>query len=192
MRNKRNIVSFLRNQRGIAAMELAIMAPILLALLLGGVEISRFLDINAKSDMVCTTLGDFVAREKATTLTNAEITNLFSAAALVMNPYGFGTNGLVIISSVTQTGAPSGSNPPKVSWQRTGGGSYAGSSRIGTPGGNASMPVGFAMAAGDNVIVSEVFYNYTTLFGTHVISNVVLYKVSYYRPRLGSLSASPT
>lgn len=189
----RRLIRFLKgDRRGSASLELALISPVLISLLLGMTEMTRYILINDKSQTVCSTVADLVSQEKPGQLTDSILTNLLLAASQVMTPYTFGANGVVIVSSVTQTGTASPSNPPKVSWQYSGGGTYADTSRIGSPGNNANMPVDFTMASGDNVIVTEVFYNYTTLFGSAVLGSQVLYKTAYYMPRLGALSAAPS
>lgn len=189
----RNVFRLFRHdQRGTFSLEFVLLVPILLSLLLGVTEMTRFLMLNEKSQSVSSTVADLVSQEQPGTLTTVLLTDLLRAAADVMSPYAFAQNGVVIISSVTQTGTATTSNPPKVSWQVSGGGSYSAGSNIGSPGNTANMPVGFTMDSGDNIIVAEVYYNYTPLYGTTILSGRLLYKTSYYKPRLGALSAPPT
>lgn len=176
------------HQQGVAPVEFALAAPLLLALLLGTLEITRYMMIQLKTDKVADTIADLVAQDQAIELTNANLAQLVTAATEVMNPYPFGAYGYVIISSVAKTGTAA----PTVRWQYSGGGTFTRPSLIGIVNGNASMPAGFTMADKDNIIVTEVFYNYSTFFGSNLVGNSVLRKTSYYKPRLGALTSPPT
>lgn len=105
----------------------------------------------------------------------------------MMQPYAFSVNGRVIVTSVAQTAASPAM--PTVRWQYCGGGTLSATSRIGTVNGNAAIPPQITLALNDDVIVAEIFYTYTPIFGNWIIGNTNLYKVAYYKPRLGALSS---
>jgi Flp pilus assembly protein TadG len=183
----KKILSFKRAQEGIAYLEFAICAPFLIALLMGSIEVTRYILIAQKVEKTAVTVSDVVSQ--ASTLTTADLNTIMFAAAQVMKPYTFSNNGYVIVSSVTQTGAYTASNPPKVKWQYTGGGTWIQPSQIGTVGGTATLPTGMTLFDKDNVIIAEVFYNYTPLVLTNGIINAhSIYKFGLYKPRLGDLS----
>jgi Flp pilus assembly protein TadG len=178
---------FLRDRGGNAAVELALCVPFLAMLLLGGVELTRYILITQKLEKVAVTLSDVATQSES--ISSTELNTIVQAAGQVMQPYSFSANGYVIISSVSKTGT----NPPRVNWQYTSSGSsgsWTNASRVGTPGANATMPSGFIMNDLENVIVSEVFYNFQPMFGTNIIpgGNVTVYKTGFFRPRLGSLT----
>lgn len=184
----RSAKQFLRAQEGLAYLEFAISLPFLLALLLGSVEVTRYILIAQKVEKTAISISDVVAQSE--TIGTTELNSIIPAAAQIMNPYTFTTNGYVIISSVTQTGTPSVSNPPKVKWQYKGGGTWVQPSQVGSLGATATLPTGFSLADKDNVIITEVFYNYAPLIvGNKVISGGSIYKVGVFKPRLGDLSA---
>lgn len=176
-----------RSQRGLAYLEFAISIPFLLVLLLGSIEVTRYILIAQKVEKVAVTLSDVVAQ--SATITSSEMGNIIKAAAQVMQPFTFNSNAYVIVTSVTQTGAPSVSNRPKVNWQYTGGGTWTQSSHIGTTGNDATLPTDFSLNDKDNVIIAEVFYNFTPLINNNIlIGTTSIYKIGVYKPRLGSLS----
>ena len=111
---------FKRAEDGIAYLEFALMLPLLIALFMGTIEVTRYILLTQKVQKVSMTVANVVAQ--AQTITSADLGNIITAAGQIMQPYTFGANGYVIISSVTQTGAPGAGNPPKVNWQYTGGG----------------------------------------------------------------------
>jgi Flp pilus assembly protein TadG len=157
---------------------------------MGSIEMTRFILIAQKVEKTAVTISDVVSQ--ATTITNAELNNIIYAASTVMQPYTFGANGYVIISSVTQPGAYTVSNPPKVNWQYVSSGSngsWTQTSQVGTVGNAATLPSGFTLFDKDNIIIAEVFYRFTPLLASDgIIGTVTLYKTGLYKPRLGALS----
>jgi hypothetical protein len=178
------------NQEGLAYIEFAMIAPFLIALLMGTIEMTRFILITQKVEKTSVTIADVVSQ--ASTIKTTELNNIITAANQVMSPYSFGPKGYVIISSVTQTGNYTLSNPPLVNWQyKSAGatGSWIKPSKIGVVGTAATLPGGLTLDDKDNIIIAEVFYNYSPIVtsGTE-LGNVTLYKLGLYKPRLGSLS----
>jgi Flp pilus assembly protein TadG len=176
-----------RAQEGVAYLEFAIVLPFLLALLMGSIEVTRYILIAQKLEKVAVTISDVTSQ--GSTISTSDLDNIITAASQVMQPYTFGANGYVIVTSVRQTGTSSGSNPPRVNWQYTGGGTWTQTSMIGTPGSAATLPNGMTLFDRDNIIITEVFYNYQPLLSTNgVITGTSLYKVGVFKPRLGDLS----
>lgn len=182
----RQFAAFRRAEEGIAYLEFALCVPFILALMMASVEITRYIMIVQKVEKVAVTISDVSSQGE--TISHSDLDNIILAAGQVMQPFTFGARGYVIISSVEQTGTPSASNPPKVKWQYTGGGTWVQPSVIGTPGGNATLPNGFSLFDKDNVIIAEVFYNFTPMVvPPTVIDPRPIYKVGIYKPRLGAL-----
>ncbi len=167
-----------------AAVEFALCLPFLLALFMGAVEVSRYIIIAQKVEKSAVTISDVVAQEK--TVGSTAMGQLITAGSQVMQPYTFGPNGYVIISSVTQTQRQQ--QPAIVNWQYKGGGSWTQPSQIGTSGSVATLPAGFTLSTGDNVIIAEVYYNYTPLLVNSVLTGGTIYKTAYFKPRLGTLT----
>jgi hypothetical protein len=168
--------------------------------MLGAVEVTRYVLVCQKVEKTAMTISDLSAQ--SVTATTSGLSNILLASQQVMLPYNFNSNGYVIISSVTQTGALTGSNPPIVSWQYAGGGTMVQASHIGTTGTAANLPTGFTLNDKDNIIITEVFYNFTPLFNIPirygymsnpaanrtVINATSLYRQAIFRPRLGALT----
>ena len=175
------------NRRGIAAVEFALTLPIWMTLLLGTVDGSFCLLVNEKTDRIAYTVTDIVTQYQTIPLAN--LADITQAAAQEMNPFVFGNNGLVIVTSVYK---PAGQNP-KISWQYSGGGTLVQVSRIGTTGGTATLPNGLVLNDNDNVIISEVYYNFKPLFiNSGLFNSNVIYRVAVYKPRLSPLINTPT
>ncbi|NBX02462.1 MAG: pilus assembly protein [Alphaproteobacteria bacterium] len=178
----RKLRQFLHCESGIAYLEFALSLPFLMALLLGGIEVTRYILITQKVEKVSITVSDVVAQSSAIGTTT--LNQLVLAAGQVMQPYSFGNNAFVIISSVYKNG----NNTPVVNWQYTGGGTWNNVSHVGFTGNAATLPDGFTMSDKENIIISEVFYNYQPMFGTTILSNSQLYKFAIFKPRLGDLT----
>lgn len=179
---------FLAAREGVAAMEFALNLPLLLLLGFGGFEVSRFLLVNQKTDKIAYIVADVVAQSTSSTLTKTQLDQILTAAAQVMQPMTFGANGYVIVNSVSK----SGTNPAKVSWQHKGGGTMTRASAVGTSGNNATLPGGITISDKENVIVVEVFYQYSPLFGAGYMPAKEFYRTTIFKPRLGALTTAPT
>lgn len=173
---------FLKREQGIASVELAIVFPILLSLLLSGVEVSRYILLNQKLERASTTIADLVAREE--TISESAITDIFEITGEVMRPFEITANTTVILSSIIK----SGSNAPQVVWQRSYGTSNTPSSgsRYGVTGETATLPTGFIMRSGEGIITAEVAHDFEATFLSDLIPDVTLYKDAIYRPRYGA------
>ncbi len=182
MQKRNNIFGLLlRNQLGLAAVEFALALPLMIILTFGSIEVTLYILISQKAERVAINLSDLVAQ--STTITTAQLDEIIKAASQVMLPYNFGTDGYAIISSVTKTGT----NAPVVNWQYKSSGT-AQTSLIGTAGNNATLPSGFSMVDKDNVIITEVFYNYKPILSGTIYKSSQIYRYSIYKPRLGNLT----
>ncbi len=168
---------------GIAIVDFALVAPILVFLFMGGVEISRFALLNQKLSRVATNASDLVSQSEF--LTEDDMAQVFIATEFSMQPFELDDEGLVILSSVSTQDDP---DDPRVNWQRAGGGTASVTSYVGNPGGPASLPFGYEMKANRNIIVAEVYYDFEPLFFGGVTTPKQLSHFAIYRPRLGALT----
>ena len=173
--------SLAKNTRAMASVELAMAMPVLMGLLLTGAEVTRYVMLNQKMERTSATVADLVSQ--AESLTEGDMTNLFQITSLSMDPFPFTTMGQVIVSSVSVFGGAA----PTINWQRSFG-SGPGGSTVGSEGGTATLPGGVTLNDGENVIVSEVFYDYQPLLMENVMNQSNLYNYAVYRPRFGTLS----
>jgi len=170
-----------RDRSGVAMIEFAAFLPVLVLLLLGGVDLARFIIVNQKLDRVAAGMGDLVAQ--AQTLTTAQLNDIYAATKFIATPFDFSSNGVVIVSSVSLT-----SGVMRINWQSRGSGSLNAVSKIGTAGGVAKLPTGMTVTGTNTLIAAEVYFNFTSFFGLSLVPNTQLYHTSYFRPRLGSLN----
>ena len=178
---RRFIDALKRNSKGSILIETALIIPAIMVLATGGFEVTRFALCYQKVNRIAVSMADLVSQAK--TVNESDIAGLFDAVEHIGAPFNVTTNGEVIITSVSLDT----NGIPTVNWQRSGGGSYAATSKIGTPGGTATLPTGFTLTPGDTVIIAEAFYNYAPAIFDDVVKPTVLYNVAYFRPRLGTL-----
>ena len=166
-----------RDRRGTLAIEMAVAAPVVIGLLLSGIEVTRYVLLNQKIERASATMADLVSQSE--TLSEGGLVNLFSATAYVMDPFDLAADGQLVVSSIS-------GNPARVNWQRSFGGGGGGSA-CGVEGGTASLPAGFVVRDNETVVVAEVFYDYVPAFmGTQLVSRR-LYNYAVFRPRFSSL-----
>ena len=169
----RSIRIFLRrwhgDLRGVAALEFALIAPFMVALYLGAVEVSLALSIDRKITSAASAIADLVAQDDV--ITDGEMSAILSAGAAIVAP--FDTSPLEIrITSVMMDS----DDDISVQWSDASGMSPH------TPGGGMAMPPGI-MQRNRSVIMVEVHYSYTTLFNELGVSEFDINEVFYLRPR---------
>lgn len=169
-----------RDARGVAAVEFAMLLPVLLLFSLGTLEFGRLIMLTQKLQNGSFILADLVTRDK--TIDEAEMANIFLALGTLIEPFPFEAQGTAIVTSVGTNAA----GAPVVKWQRQGSGTLDAASAIGQPGGAAVLPATLTLAPGDTVIATEVFYDFEPMFDFTTSAQVVR-KAAFYKPRLGTL-----
>ncbi len=173
---------FWRDRRGIAAVEFALILPIMILFSLGVAEVGRFALLTLKLQHAANTMADLASRDEELSLTAVQ--SMFSAMQHIVQPFDISGAGVVIVSGV---GIDPG-NPPTVYWQEEGAGTLAEGSEVGTEGGDATLPADLILRDGETVIVAEAVFRYTPWL-LSLIPETLLRRTAYYRPRLGTLRA---
>jgi Flp pilus assembly protein TadG len=84
-RTQRLAVRLLKDRRGVAAIEFAFIAPILLVLFFGTVELTGAISIKRRVTTMARTVSDLTSQ--AAVVTGADLTNFFAASSGIMMPY---------------------------------------------------------------------------------------------------------
>jgi Flp pilus assembly pilin Flp len=161
-----------RDQRGVSALEFALMLPLLVLFIVGTIDVSRLILLTQKLQSAAFTLADLTARIDPRE-TNS-IGNVFRAVDQVVKPFAFRSEGRTIITSVQSAAAASA-------------GGYAASSEIGRPAKAARLPAGLDIRRGQTIIAAEVYFDFKPLFGIGLLSPRVIRQVAYAKPRLVEL-----
>jgi Flp pilus assembly protein TadG len=85
LRLRRAALDLYRDHRGVAAIEFAIIAPVMLVMFFGTVEFSSGIAVNRKVTLMARTLSDLTSQNIS--VTDTQLTNLFAAATSIMTPY---------------------------------------------------------------------------------------------------------
>lgn len=181
-RLRRNLGSLFRDRSGSMLVELAVVAPVCAMILLGTFDMAQYILLNQKLNRAATTMADLVSQPS--TITEAELNQLFAAAQQLVEPFDLPGNGRVIVSSISR---PAGEDP-RIDWQREGGSLLSASSHIGVADGEPNMPNGFVFLDNESVIAAEVFFSFEPVIFSGFIPSGVIRHSSFRRPRLGVLS----
>lgn len=177
-----------REEHGGVLVETAFVMPILIAMLLGSVELGRYLIAHQKLERAAASVADLVS-QSPDTVTMAEVMTLFGIVPHITAPYDVEASGRVILTAVTR--ANSAGADPIVAWQVDGMGELEVDSQIGGEGDVATLPGGFVVGQGETVIIAEAWYDYEAYFFEDIDPTGPIYHRALYRPRLSSLSQEP-
>lgn len=102
MRTIRRLRSFARDHEGVAAVEFALIAPLLIVLYLGLVEICSGYMAQKRMSHATALIADLVSQEEVVNTTN--LVDIAAIGGLIMKPFSADPMG-VRVSSITQTSA---------------------------------------------------------------------------------------
>jgi len=169
---------FRRSEGGVAAVEFALILPVMLLVYIGANEASALISMDRRIDSAAATLGDLVSQSKEA-ISSDELTNYFRAADGIMQPFGTAADSLVQIVSLVYV---DNNDRASVRWSQKNDGS-AGHERNAT----LALPAEITNIARDNyVIVSEAQYDYLPLLGIVFNQPISLYSETFYLPRFGT------
>ena len=175
---------FAADRRGGVLAETGILLPVIVLIILSGIEIGRFTLLQQKLSRAAVSMSDLIAQTDST-ISLTQVANLYDAAGYVVRPFDLTVDGVLIVSSV----AKAAGSAPTVNWQCIGAGAFTAASNLGVAGGTATLPAGFILRDGESAIFAEVFYDYKPFVAPELIGNKVLRHQSMFRPRFGALSA---
>ena len=180
------------HQGGLAAVEFALILPVMLVLFFGIVETSMALGAKASVTSIAATAADLVAQES--TVSDADEQNVFSAASAILYPHpasstdskGVTTSLLkIVISSIvydkdnpTTSGKVAWSDSSTGSGARTVGSRYTYPADAINPGNTANL-----VDEGGSIILVEVTYNYSSPTAQTVAGSWTMSSSFITRPR---------
>jgi len=158
------------DRRGVSAVEFALLAPFMVALYLGSVELSQAIAANRKVTLAARTVSDLVSRVSA--VNDTDLANSLNAAKAVMAPHSPEKLTVIVSSlSIDNRGRAT------VVWSEALNGSpRARDSRV-------TIPTAFAVP-NTTLIWSEVSYRYVPIVGDALIGSMMLHDQNFSYPRL--------
>jgi Flp pilus assembly protein TadG len=163
--------TFAHARDGLAAVEFAFIAPVMIVMFFGAVEMSSAIDCNARVGRAAYTTADLVAQ--ATSVSTSDVSNVFSAANAVLYPYT-STGAKIVVSSLVDDGK----GGTKVAW------SSAQNTTPRTVGSTVSVPSGLIVSgSGGSLILAEIDYSYSSAVAYFLKDGIALTDTFYARPR---------
>lgn len=206
----RRVLSFCgdvwRDQSGVVALEFALVAPVLIIFIMGTVEISNVIRLQAKLNVTVGQLAELIAGQPSVTAPSGTLADICTGAAMNLVPYPVGALSADIVSiSNDHPGNRVGSTPDftgvhtYLDWENTLSCATKASSTLTLPGAFAlantpislltksSVPAtntdGPNLQYGYSVIVVEAQYSYTNVLTFFLGKTINFSAVAVARPR---------
>lgn len=161
------------DQEGVAAVEFAIVLPILALLFLGTFETGQALTVDRRVTQAASSVADIIAQ--GDTINDAGLANVVTLAETIMRPYDGNALDVTIISVIADA---DGNTTVGWSYKKGGGEPYS-------PGDSYTMDgdVANLMTPTSSVIIAETKFNYVPAIGMLLKSGIELSETFYLRPR---------
>ncbi|MBU2032595.1 MAG: pilus assembly protein [Alphaproteobacteria bacterium] len=188
-RNRLTLVRRMRSDSsGLALIEFAFAAPILLALSLTGAELTHYITTKMRMSQLALHLADNAARIgsgsqlSAKRINEADINDLFIGAGLQGGELDLYEHGRVIISSLEPMANPNEDGTFRIRWQRCRGAKTDHESTYGDAGDTDLDGMGIAgrqAIAPENGVTMfvEVYYEYQPLLGEHLAPSTSMVEI---------------
>ncbi|KQV04890.1 hypothetical protein ASC89_13975 [Devosia sp. Root413D1] len=173
----RRLQQFRDDIRAVAAVEFALILPLLLTLYLGTIEAATLYSADHKVATVASTMADLVSREKGT-ISTTTLDKYFLAAETIMTPYT--TSGLAQVVSLLSINAD---GVATVAWSRAHGAATAREATSAFPLDATAKINVLARGANGWLVASEITYPHQPLFGLVISSTITLKHTQYFLPR---------
>jgi Flp pilus assembly protein TadG len=160
-----------KDQRGVAAVEFALIAPIAILFYCGFAELTMAMMAERRAAHAGSVVADLVAQ--TTQVTAADVTDIFNVGNAIIRPFP-STPLLLRVTSVTADA----NGIPRVIWSQ-GHGIGAMTNGVAVSG----FPPGL-LAVGDSVIQADVKYTYTSPLLTVLPTPLTFSQTFYLKPRL--------
>jgi len=167
---------FLRDHRGVAAIEFALVAPILICAYLGMAEVTLGLMASRQTSHLAATVGDLASQSD--NLTAANLTDLWTIGASMLQPFSTGTALKIRLSEVYMD---PNTSKATVQWSKNNGNwsDYA-------PGKVISAITTTQLSSGQYLMMTEVEYDYVSPLGNFLPGTTAMTYTFYHHPRNGS------
>lgn len=165
--------------RAVAAVEFALILPLLIGLYIGTIEVSTLYSADHKVATVASTMADLVSRENAE-IKSSDLTNYFKAARTILQPYPstglvqtvslltIDTDGVAKVKWSVADGAPTGRDADSIFPLE------------------ASAKINELARSGGWLVAAEVTYPHSPIVGFVITDTVTLRHVQYFLPRFNN------
>jgi Flp pilus assembly protein TadG len=174
---RRRYRRFVASRRGVVAIEFAMILPVLLLAFLGTIDAGRAIAVYMKVHSATYTLASITNQYQS--VQTSDLQSITGATSVVLSPYS-SASAVVTISQVQINS----SNKTTISW------SYSLNGTARAQGSSITVPANILAAVGSPpsgtfsyLILSEVSYTYTPMFGYFITGTLTLSDNLYVTPR---------
>lgn len=168
----RNLLRFARDARGMAAVEFAIIMPMMLTIFFGTIEVSNGVTVDRKLTLAARTLSDLISQ--GTKATDTDLDNAFKMGTAILTPYSATPlKQRISAIDIDDNGVAT------VAW--TQGSNATGMTSL-SKGDVVSIPEALRVN-NTQLIMGEVVYTYRPAVGYFMKDGIVLSDTTYTRPR---------
>lgn len=170
LRMRRRAFELLGNNSGVAAVEFALIIPVMGVLLVGTSEFSAGVAVDRKVTLMARTLSDLTSQN--TSVTDAQLTNFFNASKAIMTPY----SSTPVEGTITELFINPDTLKARVQWSK--------GANPHSPGDIIDIPD--ALKIGDTYLIfSEVKYKYVPSVAWFInkVDGITLSDFTFTRPR---------
>jgi Flp pilus assembly protein TadG len=170
LRLRRRVSELPGNNSGLAALEFALIFPLMAMMLIGTYEFSTSVAIDRKVTIMARTLSDLTSQNDK--VTDDKLTNFFNAGKAIMTPYPSGD----VQGTITELWIDPDTKKARVQWSK--------GTELHKKGDIIEIPDALKVA-GTYLIFSEVKYNYkpSIVWFISKDNGITLSDISYTRPR---------
>ncbi|MBS0362063.1 MAG: pilus assembly protein [Proteobacteria bacterium] len=165
----RRFLHGLRSERGSAAVEFALIAPVMVVLYFGLTEFTMAMMAQRRVAHVASVIADLVSQTPQ--IKNSEVTDVFTVGGAIVSPFPSTPLKMRITSVVADANAV-----PKVTWSL---GQGLSALAVNT---TVTVPNNL-LAAGDSVVMADVQYNFTSPLQVLLPNALTFSSTFYLRPR---------
>ena len=195
------MIKVIKNEDGVAAIEFALVAPVMIFMFMGAVDLCNLLIIDNRVRHATAVVSDLVTQSISAQISPADLNVANTAAAFVMSPLPITSKFAMVITNYRPTNATTS----QVKWSSiiyAGGASPTRSSQLGlsvTACGSSTRPANLPMPAAatmNDIVMVQARYDWTPMFTQIITSTLRLNAVTYNMVRYSqylepSSTASP-
>lgn len=180
LRARRSAMSLPRDQRGNAAVEFAIIVPLMLVVFFGTVEVSSAIAVNRKISMITQQLADLASRY--TSVNDTDMTNFGKIGDAMLTPY----SATPLQATITEVYIDPATGVARAQWSK-GDVPRGNGSTVPVPANLIARDAANKIIANQYLIFTEASYLYKPAVGYVMgVGGVTLSDKTYMRPRLSS------
>jgi Flp pilus assembly protein TadG len=164
---------FARDQRGVSAVEFALLAPVLIIFYMGMAETTQAMMAQRRVGHVAAVIGDLVAQDQS--VTTAELTDIWTIGDTLLSPFPATGKLGMRITSVTADAT----GKVTIDWSEVGGSGLT-KKKVGDPW--TGIPAGL-IGTSQSLIIAETLYPYDSAIKKYIPNTLNFQGIYYLRPR---------